>query len=158
MKQNISVRVNNVNYEKEIDIRMSLLEFLREELELCGAKEGCSVGECGACTVIMDGQSIDACISLAVWADGKAITTIEGITHEDGSLSDMQENFVDAGAVQCGFCIPGLVVSAEALLQENPNPSRDEIRRGLSGNLCRCTGYVKVVDAVERTAQSRQGK
>ena len=156
MEKMIQVSINGREYTKSVDIRKSLLEFLRDDIGMMGAKEGCSVGECGACTVIVDGETIDSCICLAISVDGKSIRTIEGITKADGSLSDVQQNFVDAGAVQCGFCIPGLVVSATALLEHNPNPSRDEIRKGLAGNLCRCTGYMKIVDAVENTAKERR--
>jgi len=134
---------------------MSLAELLRDELELTGTKQGCGVGECGACTVLVDGEAVDSCIYLAVWADGRKVTTIEGIAAPDGELSDIQESFVDSGAVQCGFCTPGLVMAATALLEREKKPSRAQIRRGLSGNLCRCTGYAKIVDAVEKVAINR---
>jgi len=155
MSYPLEMTVNGKSVSLLIDERKSLLEVLRGELRLTGTKEGCGVGECGACTVIADGETVDACIYLAVWAQGKNITTIEGIAAPDGTMSDVQRNFVDAGAVQCGYCIPGMVISAKCLLDHNPDPSRDEIRRGLSGNLCRCTGYVKILDAVERTAAER---
>lgn len=144
--------------ELQVDVRESLLDMLRNRLHLTGTKQGCGVGECGACAVLIDGQTLDSCIYMAVWADGKDIVTIEGLTGSDGSLTDLQQNFVDKGAVQCGFCTPGFVVSATALLDKNPNPSKDEIRRGLSGNLCRCTGYQKILDAVESTADQRRNK
>lgn len=143
--------VNNKEHTLNVDVRESLLNVLRDELGLKGAKEGCGVGECGACTVIIDGETVNSCIYLAVWADGKNITTIEGITKPDGSLSPVQQSFVDVGAVQCGFCTPGLVVSTTNLLDKIKNPTDDEIRRGLSGNLCRCTGYQKVIEAVKNT-------
>ena len=155
MKKQITVTVNGRRRELSVDVRSSLLEMLREELKLTGTKQGCAVGECGACTVNVDGGLIDSCIYLAVWADGKSVTTIEGVASPDGTLSDVQQSFIDSGAIQCGFCTPGLVVAAEALLEKNPRPTRDEIRRGLSGNLCRCTGYQKIVDAVENTVKMR---
>ncbi len=156
MKKEINVVVNGKKHNLFVDIRKSLLELLREDLQLTGAKEGCSVGECGACTVIVDGNIIDSCIYLAMWADGRDITTIEGINGPDGSLSDVQESFVDSGAVQCGYCTPGLVMATTNLLEKNPTPNESEIRRGLSGNLCRCTGYVKIIDAVSKTVEKRK--
>ncbi|MCL2616776.1 MAG: (2Fe-2S)-binding protein [Defluviitaleaceae bacterium] len=156
MRGRINVEVNGRQHELvSVDIRMSLAELLRDELELTGTKQGCGVGECGACTVLVDGEAVDSCIYLAVWADGRKVTTIEGIAAPDGELSDIQESFVDSGAVQCGFCTPGLVMAATALLEREKKPSRAQIRRGLSGNLCRCTGYAKIVDAVEKVAINR---
>jgi len=155
MSYNLEMTVNGKRHALLIDERKSLLEVLRGELQLTGTKEGCAVGECGACTVIVDGETVDACIYLAAWANGKDVTTIEGLAAPDGSLSDVQRNFVEAGAVQCGYCIPGMVISAKVLLDQKPSPSRAEIRRGLSGNLCRCTGYSKILDAVERTSAER---
>jgi len=157
MKQEINFTLNGEKNTCLIDIRQSLLEVLRENLYLTGTKEGCSVGECGACTVLIDGKTVDSCIYLAVWADGKNIQTIEGMEKADGSLSDLQQAYIDAGAVQCGFCIPGMILSSYELLEEKKNPSRKQIRRALSGNMCRCTGYQKIVDAVENTAK-RQDK
>lgn len=156
MKQTIRFTLNHEAVVKEVDVRQSLLDFLREDMGLTGTKEGCSVGECGACSVIVDGIVVDSCIYLAVWIDGKAVTTVEDMRDNDGALSDLQRNYVDAGAVQCGFCIPGLVVSSHQLLEDNPAPSREEIRHSLAGNLCRCTGYQKIIDAVENTAIERQ--
>lgn len=158
MLKTINCTVNGRAMELQIDVRESLIDMLRNRLHLTGTKQGCGVGECGACAVLIDGETLDSCIYLAVWADGKDIVTIEGLTGADGSLTDLQQNFVDKGAVQCGFCTPGFVVSATALLDKNPNPSKDEIRRGLSGNLCRCTGYQKILDAVESTADQRRNK
>lgn len=135
---------------------ITLLDLLRDYLGLTGSKEGCSVGECGACSVIMDGRLINSCLVLAPQAGGSEIITIEGIHAPDGGPNDMQENFITYGAVQCGICIPGMVVAGEALLLHNANPSRSEIRTALAGNLCRCTGYQQIVDAIEATAQSRQ--
>ena len=128
-----------------------VIDILREDLNLTGTKEGCSGGECGACTILVDGESRLSCLMLAAQLEGRSVTTIEGIASED-RLHPLQEAFVEHGAVQCGFCIPGMVLSAVDLLQRNPNPTRMEIRQGLSGNLCRCTGYQKIVDAVEGAA------
>ncbi|MCI0502902.1 MAG: (2Fe-2S)-binding protein [Fusobacteria bacterium] len=156
MLKKINCIINGEPKEIEVDVRESLLDMLRNRLHLTGTKQGCGVGECGACAVLIDGNTIDSCIYMAVWADGKNITTIEGISKPDGSLSDIQQNYVDKGAVQCGFCTPGFVISTTALLNKNDDPSRDEIRRGLSGNLCRCTGYQKILDAVETTVEQRR--
>ena len=134
---------------------ITLLTLLRDHLHLTGTKEGCEVGECGACSVILDGQVVNSCMVLAPQVAGRELMTIEGIHGPDGGPSDLQENFIDSGAVQCGFCIPGMVISAEALLQHNPRPSRAEIRMALAGNLCRCTGYQQIIDAIEATAVSR---
>jgi len=128
-----------------------VIDILREDLNLTGTKEGCGAGECGACTILVDGESRLSCLMLAAQLEGRSVTTIEGIASED-RLHPLQEAFVEHGAVQCGFCIPGMVLSAVDLLQRNPNPTRMEIRQGLSGNLCRCTGYQKIVDAVEKVA------
>lgn len=154
-KKTISFSINGRKEELLVDVRKTLLEVIREDLELTGTKEGCAVGECGACTAIVNGMVVDTCIYLAVWADGKDIVTIEGLKDENGTLSDVQESFIESGAVQCGFCIPGMVLAATALLDKDPNPSRESIRHGMSGNLCRCTGYNKIVNAVEMTAAKR---
>lgn len=146
----ISFRVNNQEKSLEVEAGESLLELLRNRLGLTGVKKGCSVGECGACTVLVNGEAIDSCIYLAVWADGKEIKTIEGEA-EKGQLSKLQQAFVDEGAVQCGFCTPGFIMSARALLDSGKNLTREEIKKGLSGNLCRCTGYQNIIKAVEKT-------
>jgi carbon-monoxide dehydrogenase small subunit len=135
---------------------ISLLALLRDYLGLTGAKEGCSVGECGACAVIMDGRLVNSCLVLAPQAGGSELISIEGIHAADGGANDMQENFITYGAVQCGICIPGMVLAGEALLLHNPAPTRAEIRSGLAGNLCRCTGYQQIVDAIAATAAGRQ--
>lgn len=158
MKQSIQFILNGENVSIDVDVQKSLLEMLREDFGLTGSKEGCGVGECGACSVIVDDQVIDSCIYLAVWADGKTIQSIEGVSGPDGELSDIQRNYIDAGAVQCGFCTPGLVVSTTQLLKDNPSPTREEVRRGMSGNICRCTGYQKIIEAVENTAEERKKK
>ena len=130
---------------------MTLLDFLREDLGLKGTKRGCDSGQCGACTIIMDGKTVNACLILAIQADGKEILTIEGLS-SGGRLHPLQEAFVEEGAVQCGFCVPGMILSAKALLDEKKDPSEGEIREALSGNLCRCTGYVKIIKAVQKAA------
>ena len=130
---------------------MTLLDFLREDLGLKGTKRGCDSGQCGACTIIMDGKTVNACLILAIQADGKEILTIEGLS-SGGRLHPLQEAFVEEGAVQCGFCVPGMILSAKALLDEKKDPSGEEIREALSGNLCRCTGYVKIIKAVQKAA------
>ena len=145
----LSMTVNGRAVAIEIDIRESLLDVLRDRLQFTGVKQGCSVGECGACTVLLDGIPVNSCIYLAAWAEGKSVTTIEGIG-QDGQLSLVQEAFVDEGAIQCGFCTPGLVLSTTALVDSGKTFSHDEVRRELSGHLCRCTGYQKIVDAAER--------
>ena len=142
----ITLKVNGENRELEIDINLRLIDLLRDELGLVGTKEGCGEGECGACTVIMDGETVNSCIVMAFQADGSEIITIEGL-EKDGKLDPVQQAYIDIGAVQCGFCIPGMVLSTKALLEKNPNPDEEEIREGLSGNLCRCTGYNKMIDA-----------
>jgi len=147
----IELEVNKIRYKKTIRASMTLLDFLREELGLKGTKRGCDSGQCGACTIIMDGKTMNACLVLAIQADGKEILTIEGLS-SGGRLHPLQEAFVEEGAVQCGFCVPGMILSAKALLDEKKDPSEGEIREALSGNLCRCTGYVKIINAVQKAA------
>jgi aerobic-type carbon monoxide dehydrogenase small subunit (CoxS/CutS family) len=137
---------------------ITLLSLLRDHLDLTGTKEGCEVGECGACSIILDGRLVNSCLFLAPQVAGREIITIEGIRGEDVGPNDMQENFIDYGAVQCGFCIPGMVLAGEALLGRNLEPTRREIRVALTGNLCRCTGYQQIVDAIEATARERLAK
>ena len=148
----IKVKVNEKLYEKEISCETRLIDFLRDELRLTGTKEGCGEGECGACTVLMDGIAVNSCLILAAAVDGKEIITIEGLGGKD--LDPLQQAFIDAGAVQCGYCTPGMILSAKAVLDKNPEASEKEIREGISGNLCRCTGYDKIVAAI-KLAQSR---
>lgn len=136
---------------------ITLLDLLRDYLHLTGTKEGCSVGECGACSVIMDGRLYNSCLVLAPQAGGRQVITIEGLCGKNGEPNDLQENFITHGAVQCGYCIPGMVLAGEALLGQTLEPSRAEIRHALAGNLCRCTGYQQIVDAIEATAASRKG-
>jgi len=147
----IEVEVNGIRYKRTIWPSMTLLDFLREELGLKGTKRGCDSGQCGVCTILMDGKTVDACLVLAIQADGKEILTIEGLS-SGGELHPLQEAFVEEGAVQCGFCTPGMILSAKALLDEKKDPSEEEIREAISGNLCRCTGYVKIIKAVQKAA------
>ncbi|RKL64563.1 (2Fe-2S)-binding protein [Thermoanaerobacteraceae bacterium SP2] len=148
----ISFTLNKKSYEMKVPSNMTLLEIIREKVSLTGTKEGCGKGECGACTVIFNGRSANACLILAPQADDAEITTIEGISDE-GGLHPVQKAFIEEGAIQCGFCTPGMVMSAVYLLDKNPHPNADEIREGLSGNLCRCTGYTKIIKAVERASE-----
>ncbi|WP_195988008.1 (2Fe-2S)-binding protein [Clostridium sp. D53t1_180928_C8] len=143
----VSINVNGVNYNKDIDPSLRLIDFLREELKLKGTKEGCGEGECGACTVIVDGKTINSCLMLASSADGKNVITIEGVS-DNNKLHPIQEAFMEVGAVQCGYCTPGMILSAKALLDKNPTANEEEIKSSLSGNLCRCTGYKKIIQAV----------
>jgi len=149
----IEFQVNQVSYRITVRPSATLLDVLRQDLGLKGTKRGCDQGHCGACTVILNGKAVNACLLLAVEAHGKKITTIEGLSTGD-RLHPLQEAFVDEGAIQCGFCTPGMILSAKALLDEVQEPSEEEIREALSGNLCRCTGYVKIVKAVQRAAQA----
>jgi len=137
---------------------ITLLSLLRDHLGLTGTKKSCEIGECGSCSVILDGRLVNSCMLLAAQVEGREVTTIEGICAQDGSANDLQENFIEFGAVQCGFCTPGMVLAGEAILLRNPLPTRSEIREGISGNLCRCTGYQQIVDAIEATAKQRQAK
>ena len=153
MTRAIRLTVNGAAHELEVPASRTLLDCLRNDLGLTGSKEGCGVGVCGACTVLLDGKMISSCIALAVFADGRAVTTVEGLA-DDERLHPVQQAFVDAGGFQCGICTPGQVVSAKALLDENPHPSDAEIRAWMVGNLCRCTGYYKILESV-RTAADR---
>lgn len=143
----VSINVNGINYTKDIDPSIRLIDFLRDDLKLKGTKEGCGEGECGACTVIVNGKAINSCLMLASSADGKNVITIEGVSDKD-KLHPIQEAFMEVGAIQCGYCTPGMILSAKALLDEKPNASEEEIKVALSGNLCRCTGYKKIIQAV----------
>jgi carbon-monoxide dehydrogenase small subunit len=154
MKQLIELKVNGEVYEVAIQPWRTLLEVLRNDLGLTGAKRGCDEGDCGACTVIIDGKTKLSCLTLAIEAEGREIETIEGLA-KGGELHPIQEAFVEHGAIQCGFCTPGMIMTVKALLEENANPSEEEIRKGISGNLCRCTGYVKIVEAIQEVAGKR---
>lgn len=146
-KYPIVLNVNGIRRELEVKANRTLLAVLREDLELTGTNEGCSTGDCGACTVLMDGLPVTSCLVLAVDADGEAITTIEDLARE-GELHPVQTAFIDKGAIQCGYCTPGMIMSAVALLNENPHPTELEVRTAIAGNLCRCTGYAKIVEAI----------
>jgi carbon-monoxide dehydrogenase small subunit len=152
MKQTIRVSINGRLYEEDVEPRQLLVHFLRENIGLTGAHVGCVVGECGACSILLDGKVVKSCLQLAVQADGREIITIEGLA-KDGELNPMQEAFVKNYAFQCGYCTPGMVMTSHALLQNNPSPSDEEIRKALAGNLCMCTGYVQIVDAVKEAAK-----
>ena len=153
MKTSIRCTVNGEPTEVAFDPYKTLLEVLREDLNLCGTKHGCELGECGACAVLMDDQPVLSCLVLAVDCDDRRITTVEGLV-TDGRLHPLQETFADLGAAQCGYCTPGFLVTAKALLDEHPHPTRDQIREALSGNLCRCTGYQQIFEAVEAAIQN----
>lgn len=148
----IELNVNGETHTLAVEPQRTLLEVLRDNLGLTGAKRGCDQGYCNACTVLVDGKAVNSCLILAVRAQGKRITTIEGLSH-NGRMHPLQEAFVNRGAIQCGFCTPGMVLTAKALLDANPDPSEMQIRRAISGNLCRCTGYVKVVEAIKEAAR-----
>ncbi len=154
-RKRLCMTVNGRAVEIEIDIRESLLDVLRDRLQFTGVKQGCSVGECGACTVLLDGTPVNSCIYLAAWAHGKTVVTIEGLA-QDGKLTPVQEAFVDEGAIQCGFCTPGVVLSTTAMVDSGKCFTHDEVRRELSGHLCRCTGYQKIVDAAERALREAE--
>ncbi len=155
MKQLIRITVNGQPVELAVEPYRTLLDALRDDLELTGAKKGCDRGDCGGCTVLLDGKPVTSCMMLAVQADGCAITTIEGL-RTDGRLHPLQQAFVDHGAVQCGFCTPGMVLAAVALLNENPHPTEAQVRDAIAGNLCRCTGYAKIVDAVMAVSEAME--
>lgn len=148
----ISLNVNGKDHILEVEEDMRLIDLLREKLGLTGVKEGCSEGECGACTVIMDGEVVNSCLVMAFQAEGSSILTIEGLGDEE-NIHPIQQAFIDVGAVQCGYCTPGMILAAKALLDKNPNPTEEEIREAISGNLCRCTGYNKIVQAVDRAKE-----
>jgi carbon-monoxide dehydrogenase small subunit len=151
----ITLTVNGAQERLDVPSNMTLLQMLRDRLALTGTKNGCEAGECGACTVLLDGEPVNSCMVLAVEADGREVITVEGLASE-GRLSLLQEAFVSHNAVQCGFCTPGMLITATALLERNPAPTEAEIREALVGNLCRCTGYVRIVDAIQ-SAASRGG-
>lgn len=153
----IRITVNGDRRDLFVDPSRRLIDVIREDLQLTGTKEGCGKGECGACSVIMNGKLINSCLIFAWQADGKEILTIEGMGSA-GQLHPIQQAFIDNGAVQCGYCTPGMVLAAKALLDEKPHPTEEEIRRGISGNLCRCTGYQKIVDAVQDAAERLGGE
>ena len=149
--------INGKKTETMVDVLASLTDMLRGEYRLTSVKKGCEVGECGACTVLIDGECFNSCIYLAIWADGKEIRTLEGLLGPGGELSDIQQAFIDESAVQCGFCTPGVIMSAVEILESGRLYTRDELRKLLSGHLCRCTGYENILNAVEKTMKRRHG-
>lgn len=157
MNHQIELNVNNTVYDLSLEPRKTLLAVLRDRLGLTGTKEGCSTGDCGACTVLLDGEPVTSCLVLAVAAEGREVTTVEGIADVD-ALHPVQDAMVSMGGLQCGFCTPGFIVSSYGLLQKNAAPSEEDIRRALAGNLCRCTGYTKIVEAVQEAAKRMAGK
>ena len=159
VKQLIELNINDQLYEVALDARDLLLDVIRKKVGYIGTKKGCGDGDCGACTVLIDGKPELACIKLAIACQGKKITTIEGLAQPGGALHPIQQAFVDHGAVQCGFCTPGMIMSSKALLDRNPNPTQYDIKHELSGNICRCTGYKKIIEAVEAAAKvwSKEG-
>jgi aerobic-type carbon monoxide dehydrogenase small subunit (CoxS/CutS family) len=152
LKKEIQLIVNGKTYEIGIEPTSTLLQVIREDLGLTGTKSGCERGECGACTVLLDGAAVNSCLFPAMEADGKAILTIEGLAF-NGRLHALQEKFIELGAIQCGFCTPGMILTAKALLDRNPNPTEAEVRREIAGNFCRCTGYEKIVEAILAAAE-----
>jgi aerobic carbon-monoxide dehydrogenase small subunit len=158
MKREINFIVNSQQRTLEVESHMRLIDLIRDQLGLTGTKEGCGEGECGACTVIVDGKSVNACLYPALDIEGRSLITIEGLLEEDNKPSFIQKAFIDNGAVQCGFCSPGMIMSTKALLDKNNDPSDEDIRTALLGNLCRCTGYVQIVDSVKAAAKEVRRK
>jgi len=154
-KHTVTIDINGKTFTKEVDSRMLLVHFLREELQMTGTHIGCDTSSCGACTILMNGRSVKSCTLYTVQADGKSVKTIEGMD-EGGALHPLQEGFHEEHGLQCGFCTPGMIMRAAELLEKNPNPSEEEIRWGISGNLCRCTGYVNIVKAIHYAAEKIQ--
>ncbi|HWQ41722.1 MAG TPA: xanthine dehydrogenase subunit XdhC [Desulfosporosinus sp.] len=154
----VKCNINGKDVETMIDVRASLTDMLRNDYRLTSVKKGCEVGECGACNVLIDGECFNSCIYLAVWAEGKKIRTLESLLGPDGELSDIQQSFIDETAIQCGFCTPGFIMTAVEILETGQEYTRGQLRKLLSGHLCRCTGYENVVDAVEKTMLRRLGK
>lgn len=154
MKKVISFVLNGDQMELEVEMHWTLLHLLREHQELTGTKSGCEGGECGACTVLVNGKAVNSCLFPAMEIEGATVTTIEGMAKPSGELHPLQQAFVEHGAVQCGFCTPGMIMAAKALLDENPNPTEDEIRHAIAGNMCRCTGYVQIIRAIKMASQA----
>lgn len=143
----VTINVNGIDYTRVVKANTLLVNFLREELDLTGTKKGCELGDCGSCTVLLDGKPINSCLVLAIEADGMKVTTIEGVA-STSNLDNIQDKFLEYGAIQCGYCSAGMILSAKALLTENPKPTEEEVRAGISGNLCRCTGYINIIKAI----------
>jgi carbon-monoxide dehydrogenase small subunit len=152
MKRHLKLRVNKISYDLDVEPTMTLAKVLREELGLKGTKENCNVGRCGACTVLLNGRAVYSCLTLAVQTEGMEIQTIEGLS-SGNKLHPLQTSFIENGAFQCGFCTPGMLMMAKSLLDENPNPSEDDVRKGMSGNLCRCTGYAPIIRAILKASE-----
>ncbi|MGI6684132.1 MAG: (2Fe-2S)-binding protein [Bacillota bacterium] len=152
MKHNIQLTVNGAKWEGQVESSQTLLHLLRDQIGLTGTKSGCEIGECGACTVILNGEPVQSCIVLAIEANNGEVETVEGLG-KNGKLDPLQESFLEEGAVQCGFCTPGMLMAGKALLRRNPNPSKEEIAQSFSGHICRCTGYESIISAVERAAK-----
>ena len=148
LSRTIAVEINGERYEREVDARRLLVHFLRDDLDLTGTHVGCDTGNCGACTIHLDGQAVKSCMLLAVQADGAKLRTVEGLATADGELTPLQQSFSAHHALQCGYCTPGMLMSATALLEQNPRPSEEEARTAIQGNICRCTGYVNIVEAI----------
>ncbi len=157
MKRIINFRLNGENIEELVQDNITMLDFLRMQMHMTGTKRGCEEGECGACTILLDGAAVDSCLMLAAEADGREVVTIEGVM-KDGVLHPLQREFMDKWALQCGFCTPGMIMSALSLLHENPHPTEHEIRDAIAGNLCRCTGYTKIVEAIDSAAKIIEGQ
>jgi aerobic carbon-monoxide dehydrogenase small subunit len=154
-EQTIRVEINGEVYEQEVEARKLLVHFIRDVVDLTGTHVGCDTGNCGACTVLMDGKTVKSCMLLAIQADGSKITTVEGLAVADGELTPLQQAFSKSHALQCGYCTPGMLLSATYLLKQNPHPTDEEIRRGIQGNICRCTGYVNIVEAIRSAAEGQ---
>jgi aerobic-type carbon monoxide dehydrogenase small subunit (CoxS/CutS family) len=157
LKKQITLTVNGVKRELLVAPNELLLNVLRDHLGLTGAKYGCGIGECGSCTILLDGEPVLSCLTLAAAADGSDVVTIEGLVGSDGKLHPLQDSFLEHGAVQCGFCTPGMILTGKALLDENPQPTEEEIRAYIRGNLCRCTGYTQIVKAIQETSSKGKG-
>jgi len=154
---NINLKINEEDYKLNVKPNTLLLDLIRNEIGLTGTKRGCDTGECGACTVLIDGVAVNSCLVLAIEVDGKNILTIEGLA-KNGKIHPLQEAFIEEGAVQCGFCTPGMILSAKALLDKNPTPTEEEIKVAIAGNLCRCTGYKKIIKAISSAAEKMRGR
>ena len=156
MKRKVNLTINGMGHELEVAVTETLVDLLRERLQMMGTKKGCDTGDCGACTVLMDGRPVNACLVLAVEAEGHEILTIEGLKGE-GGLHPIQRAFVEQGGIQCGYCTPGMILTAKAFLDRNPNPTEEEVKEAIVGNLCRCTGYVKIVRSIMAAAEEMRG-